>query len=271
MAIPKVSKDDIHKWSDFNILASHVNNSGVLVDRRFQNVVKFGYNKDIDSNAEETIWAQGGQWQPTTGAETVSIVSSSTNDTNGGTGANLLAIFGLDADYIAVSELTIALSGTTPVTSSLSYRYINRLAVAFSGSGLKNEGTITVTQSTSGVVLATIPPDESITQQAVYTIPAGYTGYLQGIYVNGGKTSGGSVQLIEYEVYSYNNLSNTRYRVSTAVEDASSGNSLTFEFPFANPTAEKNTLYVNASTNTNNTQVFCRFFMRLIANGADFT
>jgi hypothetical protein len=271
MSIPKVSKDDIHKWSDFNILASHVNNSGVLVDRRFQNVVKFGYNKDIDTAAEETIWAQGGQWQPTAGAETVSIVSSSANDTNGGTGANLLAIFGLDADYIAISELTIALNGTTPVTSTLSYRYMNRMAVALSGTGLRNEGTITVTQSTSGVVLATIPPDEGITQQAVYTVPAGFTAYLQGVYVNGGKTAGGTVPLIEYEVYSYNNLSNTQYRVSTAIEDANSGNSLTFNYPFANPTAEKNTFFINASTSTNNTQVFARFFMRLVANTVDFT
>lgn len=268
----KVSKDDIHKWQDWPIMASHADSAGVLTDARFSNVVKFGYNLDVDSGAEETIWPMGGTWSPTSGAETVEIVSSSSNDTNSsGTGARLVAVFGLDTDYNEVSELTLALNGTTAITTTNQYRYINRIAVALSGSSNYNEGVITATQQTSGAVLAQIPAQTSITQQAVYTVPAGHSAYLQGILFNGVKSTGGSVPLITYKVYSYNEASATSYLVQETIEDASAGNTIFIPYPFANLTAEKNTIYVNAETDSNNTRVFCRFFMRLVNNSEDYT
>lgn len=239
----------------------------LLKGQRF--TAKFGYNKDIDAGVEETIWAAGGEFNPfsITGAETLSIVSSDAADTNTtGTGAWLIAIFGLDENYNEVEELTLALNGTTPVTSVNSYRAINRVAVSYSGSGQKNAGTITLTQSSSGLTLASIPIGESVTQQCIYTVPAGYTAFLRRVELNLGKTGGGANPKIEGEVYSWNPLSNTRYNVSTFILDSQRQNNIIFEQPFANPTASTNTITINATSDTANTEVFCRFFMDVVLN-----
>lgn len=226
-------------------------------------VVKFGYNKDIDSAAEETIWAVGGEWTPNATAEVVDIVSSSVNDVNTtGTGAWLVLITGLDVDYNEITEY-VNLNGTTTVQTTQEFRYINRVAVAFSGSSQINEGNITFNQTTSGKSLAYIPANESITQQAVYTVPLGYRAYLAGIFLSVGRASGGSSPDVEFELYSFNPKSNTRYGIASFDLDEAAQSDIDIPQPFANQTDETSTLYINARTNTNNTKVFARFFMRL--------
>ncbi len=227
-------------------------------------VVKFGYNKDLDSAAEETVWAVGGEWAPTTDAELVDIASSSLNDVNvTGTGAWLVLITGIADDYSEVTEY-VNLNGTTTVQTVNEYRYINRVAVAFSGSGQKNDGNITFNQTTSGASLAYIPAGESITQQAVYTVPLGYRAYLAGIFLSVGRTSGGSSPDVEFELYSFNPKSNTRYGISSFDLDEASQSDVYIPQPFANQTDEQSTLYINARTSTNNTKVFVKFYMRLV-------
>lgn len=235
--------------------------------KNHQAVVKFGYNGDIDAGVEETVWSMGGEWQPATSAETLNISSTSINDVNTtGSGAWLVAVFGLDGDYNQVSELTIALNGTNTVTTSNSYIAVNRCAVAFSGSTGYNEGTISFTQSSSGLKLAEIPAEEGITQQCVYTVPAGYTGYLRGIYGNTAKTGGGGNPLVEFELYSWNDASQTRYNVLNILEDVQAGNDVQLFQDWALPTAEKNTLFLNCSSDVNNTRVFARFYMQIVKN-----
>jgi len=209
----------------------------------------------------------GGEWHPATIAETINIVSTSSQDTNlTGTGAWLVAIFGLDADYNEVEELTLVLNGTNTVTSVNSYIAINRCAVSYTGSSNYNVGTISFTQSSSGLKLAEIPAEESITQQAVYTVPAGYSGYLKGLFINTSKTSGGQQPLVEFKLYSYNLSSLTRYNVLNVVNDVADTNSIQVDQPWASLTAEKNTLFLNAATDQNNTRVFGRFYMQIIKN-----
>lgn len=235
---------------------------GIIENAGF--IVKFGYNKDLDASVEETVWAVGGEWSPTSGAELVDIVSSSVNDVNTtGTGAWIVLITGLDADYNEITE-TVALNGTNTVQTVNAYRYINRVAVAFSGSTNYNEGNISFNQTTSGDSLAYIPVEESITQQAVYTVPNGYRAYLAGTLVNAGKDGAGGNPQVEVELYSYNPDSETRYGISTLVLDTQRQNSLWIPAPFANQSDQKTTLFVNAKSDTNNTTCYARFFMRLV-------
>lgn len=235
---------------------------GVIQDAGF--VVKFGYNLDIDQNVEETVWAVGGEWSPTAGAELVDIVSSSAQDANTtGTGAWIVLITGLDADYNEVEEF-VNLNGTNTVQTTTAYRYINQVAVAFSGSSNFNVGNITFNQTTSGDSLAYIPAEESVTQQVVYTVPNGFRGYLAGTLINIGKTSSGSNPKVTCEIYSYNPDSLTRYNIETLVIDAQVQNSIFIPSPFANQLDQKTTFYVNATSDTNNTIVYARFFMRLV-------
>lgn len=81
---------------------------------------KFGYNSDLDNGVTETAWAPGGTYAVPTTASTLTVVSSSTNDDSGGTGANTIYIIGIDANRDAQEEL-ITMDGTTPVVTTTTW------------------------------------------------------------------------------------------------------------------------------------------------------
>jgi hypothetical protein len=157
----------------------------------------FGRNENVTSGGvPEDLEAQGGAYTgfPTGAAELVEVVSSSTNDSANGSGANWLYIYGLDTDFNAVEELII-LNGTTPVDSVNSYKRVHSAIVIRSANGANtatNAGTITVrhTTTTSNVFLV-VPIGYNQSQFCGYTIPAGYTGYVfEGVfYVNRANTA----------------------------------------------------------------------------------
>ena len=114
------------------------------------------------------------------------VSSSSTADTNGGTGANSVKIIGLDADYNEVEE-DITLTGQTQKITQTSWLRVYRMYITLAGSGGAAGGTIYLanTGATAGVptgtVYASILLGAGQTEMAVYTVPAGYTLYLDDI------------------------------------------------------------------------------------------
>lgn len=146
---------------------------------------KFGAN-DLIPAGRRDIWSYGATdtgntdypWPDT--AETITVESSSVNDDAApATGAQTVCVQGLDTNWDLVEE-TIALDGTTPVTSSTTFTRVYRVYVldvgTYTGS---NDGAITVKHSTSGDVLAYIAAGLGQTQLTMYTIPNGYTGYIR--------------------------------------------------------------------------------------------
>lgn len=90
-----------------------------------------------------------------------------------------ILINGLDANYVAISE-TVTLNGTTPVPTTKQYFRINSMLVTSGNPAaevyLKNlAGSTTYAQINAGV---------GRTQAAIYTVPAGYTLFLQRVDVN---------------------------------------------------------------------------------------
>ena len=146
---------------------------------------KFGYNPDINGT-EETIWSQGGIYSYPVSAAQLYVSSSSTADTNGGTGANSVKIIGLDADYNEVEE-DITLTGQTQKITQTSWLRVYRMYITLAGSGGAAAGSIYLanTGATAGVptgtVYASILLGAGQTEMAVYTVPAGYTLYLDDI------------------------------------------------------------------------------------------
>ncbi len=137
----------------------------------------FGRNPDIDTASDfEDIWNGGNDYTGfnATAAETISIVSSDSDDTNTtGTGAWLLLIEGLDGSYNEISEV-VALDGTTPVTSVNSYMRCFTAMVVAAGSGGQNAGEITGNQSaTTANVFFVLPETSNRTLVCGYTVPAG--------------------------------------------------------------------------------------------------
>jgi len=142
---------------------------------------KFGFNQDID-NSLETIWAEGGLYNYLSSASVLKVSSSSTDDDEGGTGAETVQLYGLDADYNEINE-TVTLDGQTAVNTTNEYLRINRMVVRSAGSNGTNAGVIyagtgTVTAGVPVNKYATVVAGDGQTLMALWTVPAGYTAYL---------------------------------------------------------------------------------------------
>lgn len=137
----------------------------------------FGANPDIDAGQTEDVWDYGGTRATFTSAETFAVVSTSTADSFGGTGANIVLVQGLDADYNAQEEY-IVMNGITGVTTVNTYIHIHRMLSATIGSDGTNGGEITATGSGTSEVIETVPAGFNISQSTHYVIPDGYTAYI---------------------------------------------------------------------------------------------
>ena len=149
-------------------------------------VNKFGYNSSIGSLSFETIWETGNDYPWQSSAVTVDVVSDDTNDDVVGTGARTLRIQGLDGSY-NLAEETVDMDGTTTVTTTQTFLRVFRMSVETAGTSGNNVGNISVTYTGGSDVAATISPGNGQTLMTLYTIPAGYTGYLLSMNISSGK------------------------------------------------------------------------------------
>lgn len=195
----------------------------------------------------------------------MNIVSSSANDVNTtGSGAQIILITG--GNTTANHSELVNLNGTNTVTTSNTYTYVNRVAVAFSGSSRYNEGLIELTQSSSGLKLAEIVAQNSITQQLVYTVPYNYQGYFKGFSMNAVKQTGGQSPIVELTLNSYNPDSNSIYKIKDYLIDESVENTITVTQPFANLSDSLTTLFWNVDTDRDDTRVYGEFYLELVLN-----
>ena len=142
--------------------------------RRFR---KFGMNDDVDTGTEQ-IWPLGTIKVLPTAAAVASVVSSSSADGVGGTGARTIIVGGLDANYEEVEE-EVTMTGITPVNTTQTFLRLNRAYAVDVGSGGINAGNITV--SIGGNAQAYIEASEGQSHQLDYCVPAGHT-YLIDVY-----------------------------------------------------------------------------------------
>lgn len=92
-----------------------------------------------------------------------------------------ITISGLDANYTPISE-AIVMNGATPVTTVKSYLRINGMQVAV-GSATNPSGVVTLKDLTNTTIYAQINAGVGRTQAAIYTVPAGYTFFLQRVNI----------------------------------------------------------------------------------------
>lgn len=225
---------------------------------------KFGYNPDIDIGTE-TIWAPGGTHTILTSASTLDVVSDSANDTNSsGTGARSILIDGIDATWTR-QQATVTLSGATPVTTSNSWLGVNRAYVITSGTSDSNEGNISITATTGGSLQAYLPAGGGVTQQLIFFTQANHTALADWLFVNVNKISGGGSPRVTIKGWAYSYIVDCKYEVFRHTTDSSVEN--THELRPSQPfvIAEKQCLYFEATTDTNNTVVDGRFSLIEVA------
>lgn len=226
---------------------------------------KFGYNTDVDIAATEVIAAFGGAFTPLTSASTLTIVSSSASDTNFGTGAQYISIYGVDDNYDYKFE-TIQLNGTTQVITASTWKGINRVLVVVSGSGQTNAGLITITATTGGATQAVIPAGEGTTQQAIFFVEKSHKFLTDFLKINVEKIGAGTTPRVRIKGWVYSTTANTKWLIFNEVIDTTitSQSSVSPSQPFI--VDEKTCLWFEATTDQNDTFVSCRFSGILFRN-----
>lgn len=221
---------------------------------------KFGYNTDVDTAATEVIASFGGTFTPLTTASTLTIVSSSASDDGSpsGVGANTLVIYGVDANRQYQTE-TITMNGTTNVVTAATWLGVNRVAIGLSGSSLVNVGNINITATTGGSTQAYLLAGEGVTQQAIFFTQKDHQFLTDFLRINVEKLAGGATPKCRIKGWVYSAVTNTKFSVYNELIDTSSDNfvSVNPSQPFAIP--EQSCLWFEATTDTNDTFVSCRF------------
>lgn len=137
-----------------------------------------GINRSIQSSGFLDVWGHTSDLVFPTAGEQWEVVSDSTNDKSGGTGAKSVVIFAMNDSFIDQSEI-ITMNGTTPVaTDKTDWFKPGQTLVALSGSGQWNEGTITIRVAGGGDVRGVILPKDSRTFSGFRTVPAGKTMFI---------------------------------------------------------------------------------------------
>ena len=150
----------------------------------FSVVNKFGKNSAV--SAPTDLWEAGGVYTGfnAVAAQQIQIFSSDANDASpSGTGARTVVVSGLDGNYNQISE-TVALNGTTPVTTTQTFLRAHTARVATSGSLTAfNAGNITFRQATTTAnVFLFMRAGVSQTNNSGYTVPAGKTAYMRDLH-----------------------------------------------------------------------------------------
>jgi len=170
-----------------------------------QQVNIFGYQSAV-GNTKIPVWENATTYTYITSASTLTLVSTSASDD---TVAKVL-ISGLDSSFNQISE-SLQMNGTTGVTTLNSYYRVNSLVLTSAGTGqTTNVGTITLKQSSN--VVAQINAGISKSQSTVYTVPAGYSFYLDLAEVNT-SNSYTSSNIVTYSVQAINNLTGVKFVV----------------------------------------------------------
>ena len=165
----------------------------------------FGYQSSVTTTSIP-IWENASTYTYITSASTLTMVSTSASDD---TSAKIL-INGLDSSFNPISE-TLALNGTSGVTTVNSYFRVNSLLMTSPGTGqTTNVGTITLKQSSN--VVAQINIGVSKSQSTIYTVPAGYSFFLDLAEVNTSNSYTGST-IITYKVQVINNVTGVKLTV----------------------------------------------------------
>ena len=219
---------------------------------------KFGWNHGI-SNGPEIVASQRGQIAVMLTPDTLNLVSSDANDATGGTGASLILVSGIDANFNEIEEY-VPLNGTTPVTTTNQYLGVNRMVVITSGSQKKNVGNIDATDTAGTVgIQARIPAESSVTQQLIYHTPINHTLLVKWILMTALKTSGGGPPKIGVKGYSHSRVTDTRYEVFDFEFDTDVSNLHPISMPIPFPIGGREVLYFEVTTDQPNTN----FNMRL--------
>ena len=157
----------------------------------------FGRAPSVD-NVKVDLWGgPTGTYVFPAAAQQMRIVSTSAADTLAGTGVQKVHVHYLDANY-AIQNEVLNLNGVTPVNMvATNVLRINGMHSVQVGTGGTSAGAISLTNLASTVTYGFIALGDNTARQAIYTVPAGYTGYINHWQGSSGAATGTHFTQIE--------------------------------------------------------------------------
>lgn len=167
MSTPYISQTQYGKYEDFNLQVAR----GQIQGHSTVNI--YGYQPAIVTSPLP-VWENATAYTYPIAAAVMYL-----SGTNGDTAQILIS--GLDSAYKMISE-TVTLNGATPVATTKQYLRVNSMSVTV-GSATNPAGIVYLKNVTGTVTYAQINAGIGRTQMAIYTVPAGYTFFLQRVAI----------------------------------------------------------------------------------------
>jgi hypothetical protein len=152
----------------------------------------FGRNPAVTTTVQDVTNVPGGSFNFPASALAMSVVSTSANDAEGGTGINRVEVHYLDAGWNEVAE-TLQLNGLTPVSLAVPAIRANGMHPTLVGSGGVAAGDITVTGG--GLEYIRVSAGNVSTGHGAFSVPAGKSAFLVGWSAQAGKGKETEVRL----------------------------------------------------------------------------
>lgn len=210
---------------------------------------------DMSNNGSGTVWDLNDTnypWNVFSSAGTLNVTRNASESNT-----TIITIQGLDENYNPLTENVLLLASTNNFTTN-SFIRVNKVFIS-SDSGT-NQYTINVKRETQ--IVAQINANVGETLMGVYTVPAGYTGFiLQG----DASIKAGADSTVSF----YGKVNGTGvFRLAHTLEISGDGGQ--YRYPFKVPRAfpERSDLDVRASVRTNKARVTASFDILLVKNEA---
>lgn len=227
--------------------------TGRIAEHHFNH--KFGAVPAMSQNATGSVWDINDTIYPWNALDPATNVHITNNIADAGL---QVVVEGLDGNYQLLSE-TITLTGVDTPGVELFTR-VNR-AYIINGNNI-NDVNIHAGAG-NGTIVARISATLGQTLMAVYTIPAGYTGYLYQLTLSIGGTGDASAFL------KIRDFGQDTFRVRHTFEVTGPGGPMLYDFAFPLVMTEKSDIDIRATVRSNNTRVTASFETLLVANDAE--
>jgi len=215
---------------------------------------KFGAVPSMASGATGSIWDIDDTIYPWAALGSGSIVNVERN--NGSDDGLVVTVQGLDENYdFAQEEITI--TGADQTGSQLFTR-VNRAFVTGNGG---NAGDVDIEAgSAGGTTVATITAGYGQTQMALYTIPAGKTGYILHLTATGSSDTDAEGRMMVRD------FGTNAFRIKHAFELQLRGGQYDYIFQTPIPIPEKSDIDMRATMRSNNKRITAAFDVLLVDN-----
>ena len=259
---------NVHKAMEYNPIGQpmlRTTGSSVIANINlpagFGEIHKFGAVPAMSQNTNGTIWDEDDTIYPWLTFDTASVLTVKVVEPNNEVSTSTaldgdsVEIQGLDNDYNLLTE-TVTISGSGATTTGVFKRVFR--VVFKDGAVTANSKRILIQHGTTTVGKVLEGIGQSL--MAVYTIPAGKTGYLMRLDVTAQGTATGSFKL-------YCRIGGEdNFRVLHTAEVNGVGGPYQLEYPVPQSISEKSDIDARMHTLSNNGRYTCTFDILLVDN-----